>query len=326
MVVRPTQADLAARINSYELAYRMQMAAPEALEIARERAPQDVPMAFIEGRAERMIGVEDRSFDCVVASLSLEEFQDLDAAISEIRRVLRPGGRFVASVTAFDRLRPVDAAFMGAVIAVITRHAPAALGGRAMLPAETMEAAVIGVDGHGDSLPLDYAFGDETFLALGMNGRTLNRTHGFPVRLIAPRYYGFKNVKWIEEIRFTAKPYFGTWPKMGYTKEPVIHTCSYIDRVLATADGLLAGGVAFAGSRGIRTVRVRADEGEWAPAEMEQPLSSYTWTRWRALIPVRTASVVEAQAQDGLGNWQARQETPLFPNGVAGPTVRRVSL
>ncbi|HYH69469.1 MAG TPA: DUF1501 domain-containing protein [Urbifossiella sp.] len=33
---RPTQADLAARINSYELAYRMQTAAPEALDLARE--------------------------------------------------------------------------------------------------------------------------------------------------------------------------------------------------------------------------------------------------------------------------------------------------
>ncbi|MBC7818300.1 MAG: DUF1501 domain-containing protein [Planctomycetaceae bacterium] len=33
---RATQADLAARINSYELAYRMQMAAPEALDIAKE--------------------------------------------------------------------------------------------------------------------------------------------------------------------------------------------------------------------------------------------------------------------------------------------------
>ena len=33
---RPTQADLAARINAYELAYRMQMAAPEALDIAKE--------------------------------------------------------------------------------------------------------------------------------------------------------------------------------------------------------------------------------------------------------------------------------------------------
>jgi hypothetical protein len=33
---RPTQADLAARINSFELAYRMQMAAPEALDINQE--------------------------------------------------------------------------------------------------------------------------------------------------------------------------------------------------------------------------------------------------------------------------------------------------
>jgi len=33
---RPTQADLAARINSYELAYRMQMAAPEALDLKQE--------------------------------------------------------------------------------------------------------------------------------------------------------------------------------------------------------------------------------------------------------------------------------------------------
>src|SRR4029450_8750804 len=37
-VARPTQADLAARINSYELAYRMQMAAPEALDLGRETA------------------------------------------------------------------------------------------------------------------------------------------------------------------------------------------------------------------------------------------------------------------------------------------------
>lgn len=111
----------------------------QALQVARERAPQDIPMAFIEGRAERMNAIEDKSFDCVVASLSLEEFQDLGAAISEIRRVLRPGGRFVASVTAFDRLRPVDSAFMGAVIAVITRHAPAALVGRASLASIPLE-------------------------------------------------------------------------------------------------------------------------------------------------------------------------------------------
>ncbi len=35
-VSRPTQGDLAARINSYELAYRMQMAAPDALDLTKE--------------------------------------------------------------------------------------------------------------------------------------------------------------------------------------------------------------------------------------------------------------------------------------------------
>lgn len=36
---RPTQADLTARISSFELAYRMQMAAPEALDVGREPLP-----------------------------------------------------------------------------------------------------------------------------------------------------------------------------------------------------------------------------------------------------------------------------------------------
>jgi len=43
-ITRPTQADLAARINSYELAYRMQMAAPEALELANE--PQSMQKLY----------------------------------------------------------------------------------------------------------------------------------------------------------------------------------------------------------------------------------------------------------------------------------------
>ncbi len=109
------------------------------VEVARQRTPDDLPIAYLNVAAERMLDVEDKGFDCAVASLSLEEFQDLPAALTEIRRVLRPGGRFIASVTAFDRLRPVDAAFMGAVIAVITRHNPAALSGRATRASIPME-------------------------------------------------------------------------------------------------------------------------------------------------------------------------------------------
>ena len=185
--------------------------------------------------------------------------------------------------------------------------------------------AIIGVDGHGDSLPPEFAFSDAALLAIGMNGRTLDRTHGFPVRLIVPRYYGFKNVKWIGEIAFASQPYFGTWPKMGYTKEPVVHTGSHIDRIVRTATELRLGGVAFAGDRGIRAVQVRADGGQWLDATLEAPLSPLCWRRWVATIPVRDAKQVQARAMDGTGTWQSDAETPLFPNGVDGPTIRSVS-
>jgi len=193
------------------------------------------------------------------------------------------------------------------------------------LPRDIVEMAVIGVDGHGDSFPLDYATSGDVLLALGMNGKTLNRDHGFPLRLLAPRYYGFKNVKWIGEIGFVSKPYFGTWPKMGYTKDARIHTTSFIDRVRRGGSEIGVYGVSFAGDRGVRAVQVRADQGAWTDAVMEPPLSRFAWTRWRAEIASPAASIVEARAMDGTGEWQATKPTDLFPSGVKGPTVRRLS-
>lgn len=194
----------------------------------------------------------------------------------------------------------------------------------ASLPQSIVEVAVIGSDGHGDSLPLDYAFAEETMLAFGMNGKTLNRAHGFPLRLLVPRYYGFKHVKWIFEIAFRSEPYFGTWPRMGYTKQPLVHTVSYIDRVARAGEQWQAGGIAFAGNRGIQRVVLRADDGQWRAARLEPPLSPYAWTRWRGEIDAPGASLIEARALDGGGDWQAAEEGPLFPSGVRGPTLRRL--
>ena len=193
------------------------------------------------------------------------------------------------------------------------------------LPSSLIEAAFIGADGHDDALTLSHFFSQDAFLALGMNGATLSRLHGFPVRLIAPRYYGFKSVKWLSEIRLTSKPYFGTWPKLGYTKEPAVHTMSYIDRVRPDGERLLVGGVSFAGLRGIQTVQVRADQAGWVDCDLEQPLSPYTWTRWKASIPAAAASQIQARALDSLGRWQADQESPIFPDGVKGPTIKKLS-
>jgi DMSO/TMAO reductase YedYZ molybdopterin-dependent catalytic subunit len=197
------------------------------------------------------------------------------------------------------------------------------------LPEGVTEMAVIGTDGHGDSFPESYAWQDEPLLALGMNGRTLNRQHGFPVRLLVPRYYGFKNIKWIGEIAFVRQPYFGTWPRMGYTKQPLIHTCSFVDRIRRAGSRVQAGGASFAGVRGIRRVDVRAGGGgvwgPWQEAVLEEPLSPYTLTRWIAeLEPPRGAEWLEARAQDNAGQWQSSTERPLFPDGIAGPTLRRI--
>ena len=193
------------------------------------------------------------------------------------------------------------------------------------VPPGVVEVAFLGVDGHDDSLPPGHAFSDDVLLALGMNGKTLNRVHGFPFRLVAPKYYGFKSVKWLSEIRLVTKPYYGTWPKMGYTKEPVVHTGTFIDRVRREGERLRVGGVAYAGIRGVRRVEVRADGGPWVEAQLETPMARYTWTRWKAELAAPRAEFVQARAQDGEGRWQAEKEKPLFPDGVAGPTIKRVS-
>lgn len=67
---------------------------PDLLRLAREAARRSAPETeLIEGTAEQL-PVEDRSVDCAIASWTLCSVQDPRRALSEIRRVLRPGGLF----------------------------------------------------------------------------------------------------------------------------------------------------------------------------------------------------------------------------------------
>jgi len=74
---------------------------PEMLDKARARTAtlSLVNVEFMDGRAEA-IPSSDNSLDAVLASLSLMYVINRGAAAREIARVLRPGGRFVASVWA----------------------------------------------------------------------------------------------------------------------------------------------------------------------------------------------------------------------------------
>jgi ubiquinone/menaquinone biosynthesis C-methylase UbiE len=68
---------------------------PEAYlraEAERTAAAAPVPVTVVDAVADRIPGEDDR-FDAAVVSLVLCSVPDQDAALHEIRRVLRPGGR-----------------------------------------------------------------------------------------------------------------------------------------------------------------------------------------------------------------------------------------
>ncbi len=75
---------------------------PRMLEIARERAHTlGVQVDLREADAQHL-PFADASFDTVVCALSLCAVPDLDATVTEMRRVLRPGGQLLL----LDHVRP----------------------------------------------------------------------------------------------------------------------------------------------------------------------------------------------------------------------------
>jgi DMSO/TMAO reductase YedYZ molybdopterin-dependent catalytic subunit len=56
----------------------------------------------------------------------------------------------------------------------------------------------------------------DAMLARSMDGKPLTRSHGAPLRLVLPSMYGYKNVKWVRELRFDAVQTPGYWEQRGY--------------------------------------------------------------------------------------------------------------
>jgi len=95
--------------------------AEDALTIGRERAAAEglSDVDFQKGDAEKM-PFGDAAFDCVFCGLGLMHFPDAAAATREMFRVLKPGGRFVASVWG----ERSDVPFLACALAVIERNLP----------------------------------------------------------------------------------------------------------------------------------------------------------------------------------------------------------
>jgi DMSO/TMAO reductase YedYZ molybdopterin-dependent catalytic subunit len=67
-----------------------------------------------------------------------------------------------------------------------------------------------------DSLTLSQALLPDTLLAVGMDGRPLTRAHGAPARVVIPRMYGYKGVKWLQRMELVPQLPGGYWESLGY--------------------------------------------------------------------------------------------------------------
>ncbi len=67
---------------------------------ARAHNPKDtLKIRYLHSNASRLRGIADGSFVLVFANMSLMDIEDAEGAIIEVSRVLKKGGRFVASIS-----------------------------------------------------------------------------------------------------------------------------------------------------------------------------------------------------------------------------------
>ena len=70
-----------------------------------------------------------------------------------------------------------------------------------------------------DTLTRTQAALPDVLLAYGMDGRPVPRQHGAPLRLVIPDMYGYKSVKWVEQIDLGEQPEDGYWEQRGYDRD-----------------------------------------------------------------------------------------------------------
>ena len=87
---------------------------------------------------------------------------------------------------------------------------------RVKLKAAVRHAVIHCDGGYTTNLPLAELLDEDVMLAHRHDGRDLEPDHGFPLRLVVPKLYGWKSAKWARAIEFTELDVRGFWEVRGY--------------------------------------------------------------------------------------------------------------
>ena len=70
-----------------------------------------------------------------------------------------------------------------------------------------------------DTLTIKQAMMDDIMVAVMIDGKVIDQKNGGPVRLIVPKMYAYKSVKWLNRIEVISHNHTGYWEERGYSKD-----------------------------------------------------------------------------------------------------------
>jgi sulfane dehydrogenase subunit SoxC len=198
------------------------------------------------------------------------------------------------------------------------------------------------------SLSVADALAGDALLAYAMNGQPLPPSHGYPLRLVVPDWYGMASVKWLRSITAVAEPFEGVQQTVLYTykrddddsgdavtrKRPRALMAppgvpEFLSRLRRVPRGRTTiTGRAWSGGGAIRRVEFSADGGRtWADARLDEPGGIHGWVGWTYEWDATEAGDYElcARATDEHGETQPLHAEHVWNRGGYGVNaVQRV--
>ena len=177
------------------------------------------------------------------------------------------------------------------------------------------------------SMSLADAMNPNNLLCYEMNGTPLPQSHGFPLRLIAPGWYGIANVKWLKRIEVRETRFMGRFMARDYVTireeqrgGETVWTETSVGRALlksVPAKVTRKAGeyriVGAAWGAPIARVEVQIDGGSWVPATIDRSeAAEFAWKIWSLdwKSPSPGEHAIASRAIDTQGSIQPAPDDP----------------
>jgi DMSO/TMAO reductase YedYZ molybdopterin-dependent catalytic subunit len=189
-------------------------AAADLLAQSTKLVPEGLRSALPFGKGWRIYAVNPPypRFDPAVWRLQISGMVQRPLSLSHAELLALPRAEQVSDFVCVTGWSVDDVRWSGVRFADLLAAARPLPGARA-LRFESAEQPYV------DSLSLEQALSPDAMLAHSMDGSPLERKHGAPARVVMPRMYGYKGVKWVQRIVVTDRVADGYWQQRGYDRD-----------------------------------------------------------------------------------------------------------